>query len=252
MPPSSLARRLAEEHTSTAIRARIAAATDHSYLGDFVLGAIDGAVTTFAVVAGVAGARLSPAIAVVLGLANLLADGFSMAVSNYLGTKADRELIDRARRVEEMHIEQIPDGEREEIRQIFAGKGFDGALLEKIVAVITSDRRRWVNTMITEELGLPLETPHPVRAGLTTFTAFCLAGAIPLVPFLLGNLVPHERAFGISAAATALTFFLVGVAKGRVVHRSLWLSGAETLAVGAIAAALAYTVGLWLHRAGIA
>src|SRR5262245_3025507 len=115
---------LAEQHTPKAIRERLARGPAHSYLGDFVLGAIDGCVTTFAVVAGVAGAGLSPTVVIIMGLANVLADGFSMAVGNFLGTKSDRQVVERIRRMEEMHIDKVPDAEREEIRQIFAGKGF--------------------------------------------------------------------------------------------------------------------------------
>ena len=125
---------------------------------------MDGTVTTFAVVAGVAGAGLPRGVAIILGMANLLADGFSMAAGNYLSTKTDRELVDRARRVEEMHVEQVPDGEREEVRQIFAAKGFEGQILDEIVNVITTDRRRWVDTMLTEELGLRLRiSQRPAR-----------------------------------------------------------------------------------------
>jgi VIT1/CCC1 family predicted Fe2+/Mn2+ transporter len=238
---------LAEQHTPAAIRERIESGPSHSYLGDFVLGAIDGCVTTFAVVAGVAGANLTPTIVIILGLANLLADGFSMAVGNFLGTKSDREVVERIRRMEEMHIDQIPEAEREEIRQIFAGKGFDGGLLEKIVEVITRDRRRWVDTMITEEWGLQLETPSPWKSGLATFAAFVLAGAVPLVPFLLPIPWTTQATFAVSAVATAVTFFAVGVAKGFVVQRSPWWSGLETLLVGGGAAALAYGVGFWLR-----
>ena len=105
-----------------AIARRLKAKPTHSYLRDFVYGAIDGIVTTFAVVAGVAGARLSTAIVVILGLANLVADGFSMAVGNFLATQAERQLKDKARAMEQKHIETVPEGEKEEIRQIFSGK----------------------------------------------------------------------------------------------------------------------------------
>jgi VIT1/CCC1 family predicted Fe2+/Mn2+ transporter len=232
------------DHTPTAIEMRLQAATDHSYLGDFVLGAVDGTVTTFAVVSGVAGAGLDNYIAVILGVANLLADGFSMAVGNYLSTKADRQVVERVRRMEEQHIERIPEGEREEVRQIFKAKGFEGALLEDIVQVITQDRKQWVDTMVTEEFGLRLDMPSATRAGLTTFAAFVLAGAIPLLPFFLPGPPPTSTIFALSAAATACAFFVIGVAKGYVVHRSLLLSGLETLGIGSAAALLAYLVGM--------
>src|SRR4051794_4730013 len=114
---------LAAQHTPHEIAKRLSSATEHNYLGDFVLGAVDGTVTTFAVVAGAAGADLGGGVAIIMGVANLLADGFSMAVSNYLRTTADRQAVEHLRQVEESHIDQVPAGEREEVRQIFASKG---------------------------------------------------------------------------------------------------------------------------------
>lgn len=238
-----------EQHTPAAIRARIESAVAHSYLGDLVLGAIDGTVTTFAVVAGVAGAGFPQgvAIVIVLGLVNLFADGFSMAVGNFLGTKSDRQVMERTRRMEEMHIDLVPEAEREEIRQIFAEKGFDGGLLEQIVEGITQDRKRWVDTMIVEEWGLQLETPSPWKAGLSTFVAFVFAGAVPLLPFFLPLNLTIGVMFAASAVATGATFFLVGAVKGHVVRHSPWWSGLETLLIGSAAAMLAYGVGYWLR-----
>lgn len=247
MSPQKRRTSLRAQHTPQAIANRLAAATKHNYLRDFVLGAVDGTVTTFAVVAGVAGAGLSSGTAIILGLANLLADGFSMAVGNYLGVKADREIVDYIRRIEENHIEEVPAGEREEIRQIFAAKGFEPPLLDHIVEVITQDRKRWVDTMVMEEFGLRVDNPSPLRSGISTFTAFTSAGAIPLLPFFFTNrLTPHE-VFWTSSIATAATFFLIGLAKGRIVNRSMLLSGLETFVIGTIAAALAYFVGVALH-----
>ncbi|MHC4938291.1 MAG: VIT1/CCC1 transporter family protein [Planctomycetota bacterium] len=233
---------LRADHTPEAIRARIAATTEHSYIGDGVLGAIDGTVTTFAIVAGATGAELSGGIALVLGLANVLADGFSMGVSNYLKSKSDRAVVERARRIEEAHIEEIPDGERNEIREIFRAKGFDGETLEHAVEVITRDRKRWVDTMITEELGLQLETPEPVKAAWTTFLAFLIAGLIPLLPLMF---VSGENWFEASAALAAITFLLIGTVKGRLVGESLPAHAIESLIIGGGAAVLAYAVGHW-------
>jgi VIT1/CCC1 family predicted Fe2+/Mn2+ transporter len=238
---------LESQHTPEVVAARLQAATRHNYLSDFVLGAVDGTVTTFAVVAGVAGANLPNYIALILGGANLLADGFSMAVGNYLGTQADRQMMEKIRRIEERHIDRIPEGEREEIRQIFAAKGFEGEVLEHIVEVITQDRQRWVDTMLTEEFGLRLQGPAPVRAGLTTFSAFLLAGAVPLLPFCIPLEMPGTTRFLLSSVATAVTFFIIGYVKGRVVQRPGLRSGLETLAIGGAAAVLAYFAGAALH-----
>jgi VIT1/CCC1 family predicted Fe2+/Mn2+ transporter len=241
---------LEHQHTQEAVELRLAQAGSHSYLGDFVFGAIDGTVTTFAVVSGAAGAGLASGIAIVLGFANLFADGFSMAAGNYLSTKSQGQLIDRVRRMEERHIEQIPDGETEEIRQIFAAKGLTGSTLDEVVRVITRDRQRWIDTMITEEFGLQLNPPSPWRAATATFVAFCIAGFVPLVPLLLPVTWIGSSSFIISSIATGITFFLIGMIKGRVVEHSVWRSGIETLLVGGSAAMLAYLVGLWLQGFG--
>jgi VIT1/CCC1 family predicted Fe2+/Mn2+ transporter len=237
-------------HSPAAIRERLATGPDHSHLRDFVYGAVDGAVTTFAVVSGGAGAGLSSGIVIVLGLANLLADGFSMAVGNFLGTRAERELLDRARRTEEDHIATYPDGEREEIRQIFEGKGFSGPDLENVVNVITSDRKRWIDTMLQEEYGLSLKEISPWRAAMVTFLAFVLLGALPLIPFILGMVTDNgfREPYLLSAILTALSFFTVGAVKARLVAHRWYRGGLETLAMGSAAAALAYFTGLLLKQ----
>lgn len=239
---------LEDEHHPRAIRRRLETARRHSYLGDAVLGGIDGCVTTFAVVAGVAGGGLPAAVALILGFANLLADGFSMAVGNYQGTKAQREYVDKMRRMEEQHIEDVPQGEREEIRQIFARKGFEGAVLESVVDTITRDRRLWVETMLTEEHGLQVESPSPARAAAVTFLAFLAIGVIPLLAFLVPGLDPRQT-FLASTVMTGGAFFLVGLAKGRMLEQPMIRGGVETLLTGGAAAALAFGVGWWLRQA---
>lgn len=245
-PAPDLARHLAE-HSPEAIRRRLLAGPDPSYLRDFVYGAIDGTVTTFAVVAGVAGAKLSAGVVLILGVANLVADGFSMAVSNYLGTRAEDERKQRSRRREEEHIDRYPEGEREEIRQIYAAKGFVGADLERVVEVLTAERQRWVETMMTEELGYPPDTTDPKKAAWITFLAFVSVGSLPLLTFVYQFLAPAsarlEHPFFGSAVATGVAFFTIGAMKGRFVERSGWKSGFETLLMGGAAALLAYGLG---------
>lgn len=241
---------LRADHSPEAIARRLAEPRRISYLRDFIYGAIDGTVTTFAVVAGATGAGFSATVVVIMGFANLLADGLSMAVSNFLGTRAEEEQRARARERERRHIRLIPEGEREEIRQLFAAKGFAGEDLERIVEVITADEDRWVDTMMVEELGYSRDVISAWRAASATFVAFLVVGLLPLLPFLLDlideGLVPSP--FGWSAALTAIAFFGVGSAKARVVGQRWWRSGIETLAVGGAAASVAYVVGLLLER----
>lgn len=238
------------DHSPEAIRKRLAAGPKQVYIKDFVYGAIDGGVTTFAVVSGVAGASLSSGIIIILGLANILADGFSMAVSNYLGTKADNEHVENLRAEEWAEIQSHPEGEREEVRQIYARKGFAGEQLEQVVAVITADHDRWVDTMLQEEHGLSLEPTNAGIAALTTFGAFAVVGLLPLLPFLvnwgLPGLIPAPFAF--SSVITLIAFFLVGALKGQFVNVSGYRSGFETFLVGGIAALLAYGVGFILGK----
>lgn len=237
------------EHTPEAIRDRIRSASTQGYLKDSIYGAIDGAVTTFAVVSSVTGAGLSSGIVIILGLANLLADGFSMAAGNFLGTRAENQSESKARREEEREIETHPEGEQEEIRQIFAAKGFKGETLEEVVKVITADKERWVDTMMQEEHGISGNTPSAFKAGLATFVAFLLIGGIPLLAYFVDLVNPSiiGDPFLPSCILTGLAFFGVGAMKSRYVDQHWSLGGFETLGIGALAAGMAYGIGLILR-----
>jgi vacuolar iron transporter family protein len=217
---------------------------------DFVYGATDGAVTTFAVVAGVVGAGLFPSIILILGFANLIADGFSMAIGNYLGSKSQKEYMEKVRRREEWEIDNLVEQEKQEIRDIYTKKGFKAELLDEIVNVITSRRKVWVDTMMREELGLIEDKKQPLDAAITTFAAFNLVGLIPLIPFVFlhvsGFLISTEHAFLYSVIFTAISFFIIGIVRGKIVNKSLFRTGLSTLAVGGIAATVAYIVGYLL------
>ena len=228
------------EHSAEAIHERLLAGPTHNYLRDWIYGGIDGSVTTFAVVSGVAGAELSPWIILILGFANLFADGFSMAASNFLGTKAELDDWRRIEAIENRHIDLAPEGEREEVRQIFQLKGFEGEDLGRMVDLVTRDRQRWILTMLTEEYGLPREVRSPCRSALSTCTAFVIVGLVPLVPYLLGA----PQSLRVSMIMTGTVFFAIGSAKSKWSTTSWWQSGLTTFLVGAIAASLAYATGL--------
>ena len=232
------------DHTPEAIRARLEAPLHSSYLRDWIYGGIDGSVTTFAVVTGVSGASLPTHIILILGIANLLADGFSMAASNYLGTRTERQEAEALWAREQRHIDTDAAGEREEVRQIFAAKGFSGEDLERAVGIVPSNDERWIELMLAEEYGLARARRSASRAALATFSAFVLCGLVPLLPFLAR--LPNP--FALSMIMTACTFFAIGSARSRWLLSSWWRAGIETLGVGTIAAALAYAAGMVIAR----
>lgn len=234
---------LEHDHTRDAIARRLSGGPKPSYLRDWVYGGIDGAVTTFAIVAGVVGASLEARVVLILGLANLLADGFSMAAGNYSATKTEIDEATHIRNMEERHIRDDPDGEREEVRQIYAAKGFSGTGLDNAVDTITASRKRWIDVMLVEEHGLATVSRDPMKGALATFTAFFICGSAPLLPFLFGL----QASLTLAAVATAAVFFAIGSMKSRWSPMPWWRSGLETLGIGFAAAAIAYIVGYLLR-----
>lgn len=230
-------------HTPQEIAKRIGTPPGRGVLRDAIYGAIDGAVTTFAIVAGVAGAGLSPFIIVALGIANVLADGFSMAAANYSGTKADLDNIRRIRKVEEYHIKTYPEGERLEVREILSNMGLEGEVLSQATDAVTQDRENWIALMLEGEYGLGGVDPHPAKSAITTFLSFLVAGAIPLFPFILGV----DDAFAISVTMTMVTFFAIGALKSLWSLSPWWRSAVETLLIGGVAATIAFYVGTLFH-----
>jgi vacuolar iron transporter family protein len=235
---------LEHEHTNEAIRQRLATGPPLSYLRDWVYGGIDGTVTTFAQVSGVVGAHFSPEVIVILGSATLIADGFAMAAANYLATRAEHEESRQIEAVERRHIRDAPEGEREEIREILRGLGISGDLLERVVPVITADRKRWVRMMLRYEYGLPAKVRSPWRAARATFCAFLICGLVPLLPFAAGL----QDAFRLSSAVTSLLFMFIGALKSRWSMQPCWYSAVNTLLIGGTAAAVAYGIGTWLRE----
>jgi len=220
------------------------------HFDDFIYGSIDGAVTTFAIVAGIVGASLPVGIILILGFANLFADGFSMAAANYQASKARNEFVQMKRRQEEWEIDNLADQERDEIREIYREKGFKDELLEDVVRIITSRRKVWVDTMMKEELGLIENERNPMDSSVSTFVGFNIIGLIPLMPFMIFMIMginTNSEAFIYSTISVLAAFFLVGMIKGKIVKKSMVRSGIITLIIGGIAAIVAYMVGYGLN-----
>jgi vacuolar iron transporter family protein len=234
--------RLEHSHAPQAIADRLSSGPNVSYLRDWIYGGIDGVITTFAIVAGAVGADMSARVVLILGVANVVADGLSMAAANYTGTKAEHEEYQKIRDMEERHVALHPEGEREEIRHIFRAKGFEGRDLERAVDIITEERHRWIDTMMAEEHGMPLVNRSPIKAALAVFFAFALCGAVPLIPYIFG--LPNAAVLAL--AMTGVTFLAIGSIRSFWSPRPWWLAGLETFLIGMLAAGSAFAIGDFL------
>ena len=224
----------------------------HQYIGDMVYGGLDGIVTTFAIVSGVAGANLGSGVILILGLANLFADGLSMAAGAFLSLKSEREYYDRERERETWETEHFPDGERSEMVEIYRAKGYSREDAEALMDIQSKDHDLWVDAMMVHELGLLPDDRQPLRSAMATFLAFLVAGSVPLLVYLMGLVVTVDPAvaFPLSLVLSGLALFGLGAAKVFITERNWFRSGLEMLLVGGLAAGVAYLVGYLLQGLG--
>ncbi len=244
----------AHAHTANAISA---AREEHGgagsqYLGEMVYGGLDGIITTFAVVSGVAGAQLGTPVILILGLANLLADGFSMATGAYLSSKSEREYYRKEWEREAWEVKHFPDGERAELQEVYVSRGYTDEEAAQLVEIQSRNPERWVKAMMIDELGMMEDETNPLINGLVTLASFVIAGAVPLVVYLIGLAFPisPDMAFPISIASSGLALFALGATKVLVTKLNPIRSGLEMLVVGGLAAGVAYVVGALLKGIG--
>ncbi len=217
------------------------------FIADFVFGANDGIITTFAIVAGAVGAHLSSLVIIILGFANLFADGLSMGIGNYLGKKSEYEYHARQREKENWEVDNFPEIEREEIREILRHMGFENSDLDTAVEVISKNKKVWVEFMMRYELGIVEDKDaNPAKHGLVTFCSFFVAGFVPLLPFVLplGSGAPLP----LSILFTGVALFSVGALRSLVYPKGWIRGGLEILFVGSIAASTAYLIGYLLEK----
>jgi VIT1/CCC1 family predicted Fe2+/Mn2+ transporter len=220
------------------------------YLGNLVYGGLDGIITTFAVVSGVVGANLSPDVILILGLSNLLADGFSMATGAYLSAKSEQEVYMREREHISEQILKEPEKEKASLHQGYLRQGYPAEDARQLVEIITRDPGCWVNTTMAEKLLLLPQKRKPVLEGVAAFVAFAIAGAIPLLVYF-ADLILHfgfssTSAFLWAVSLSGLALFSLGAAKVFVTKAGALRSGIEMLAVGALAALVAFGIGMFL------
>lgn len=218
------------------------------YIKSLVYGGMDGIITTFAVVAGVAGAALSSKIVLILGMANLLADGFSMAVGDYLSTKAEKDYNKNERQREAWEVENHPEGEKQELIELYMAKGLSKEDSEQITEILSKSRKVWVDVMMVEELGIIEDEESPLKSAIVTFISFAVFGFIPILAYMLGDTfgIASGNIFAFDCVLTAITLMILGAVKSKFTGKKWLKSGIETLLVGGAAAAIAYIVGILL------
>ncbi len=218
------------------------------YIKSLIYGGLDGIITTFAVVAGVAGAALSPGVVLILGFANLIADGLSMAIGDYLSTKAEMEFQQAERTRETWEVEHYPDGEKHELMELYMNKGMNEEDAKTVVDIIAKNKEAWIDIMMVEELGIIQEDESPLKNALVTFLSFITFGFIPVVTYVVARFIPNMpvNTFELSCILTSLTLFVLGALKVKVTGKNWFKSGLEMLIVGGLAAGAAYVVGILL------
>lgn len=216
---------------------------------DFVFGFGDGVNTSLGIAAGVGGADASSDIIILAALVAMFTGAKAMAVQNYLAVKSHRELLKSEIDRENWEIENRPEDERKEIEDIYKAKGFTGKDLDMIVNKIISDKKVWLNTMLTEELNLNLDIAgHPLKSALIMFVSFLVGGILPIIPFFFSTgLTPLLIAVGISLSAS----FIVGAVKSRMANTSLIKGGIEMAGLGTGIALIGYGIGTELASIGI-
>lgn len=217
------------------------------YLKDGVYAANDGIITTFAVVAGVVGASLEPVVILILGFANLFADGVSMAGGNYLGTKSESDLYKKEYAENRRLLKEDKEVYKKRIVGFLRKKGYAEKDLIDLAELIIHNDKFALDFIMHEGVGLiEQETARPVKGAFVTLLAFMIAGLIPLLPYIL--LGRGENNFLYALLFTAVALFGIGAMRSVFIQRSWLYAGMEMLIVGGIAATVAYGVGFIIKQ----
>jgi VIT1/CCC1 family predicted Fe2+/Mn2+ transporter len=243
-------------HTPDKIKTAIEmhGSSSSQFIGNMVYGGLDGIISIFAVVSGVAGASLSSAVLLILGAANLLGDGISMGIGAFLSLKSVREYYQKEYERESWEAANYPEGEKRELVAIYKKQGYPKEDAEKLVEIESRDQTRWVNTMMVNELGMVKDERKPMSAAFITFGSFVLFGLLPIFIYVFDLIfklhLSTQTMFFSSIGLSGLALFGLGAAKYFITKRNPLRSGLEMLIVGGLAAAVAYFIGVILKPLG--
>jgi predicted membrane protein (TIGR00267 family) len=216
-----------------------------SALSDVILGGQDGLVNVLGVILGVAAATSDVRVVMVAGLAATFAESVSMGAVAYTSTLADADFYESERAREYRHLGNAPAVERDEIREIYRAKGFEGELLERIVVTITANKDVWVAVMMAEEHQLqPVNRGTAFRSAIIVGVAALVGSLIPLAPFVF---LPVGVSIVVSILVAAAVLFAVGAYKARITVGRPFRSGLEMTVIGTVSALVGFAVGLILR-----
>ena len=209
------------------------------WLRPAVFGAMDGLVSNFALIAGVAGGSDDRQVIILAGLAGLAAGAFSMAAGEYTSVAAQAEHAEAEIAIEREELRTNPHGEERELAALYAAKGLDPQLAAEVARQLHRDPARALDVHAREELGVTLgDLPSPMLAATSSFLSFAVGALIPVLPYLLGS-----YALWPAVVMALLGLFLCGAVVTRLTSRPWWYGGLRQLVLGAAAATLTYAFG---------
>ena len=211
------------------------------FIREVMFGINDGLVSTIGFVAGATGSLMQTRLVLLAGVASVVAGALSMGIGAYLASKSQREFFESEKARERREIEEVPEDERKEIRDIYARLGFQPDEVEMIVRRVTSNKDLWVQTMMREELGILEETVNPATIGLLMMAAFTIGGIPPLLPYMF--MQQPLAALKMAVVVSLLALFLVGVAKTALTKQPRLKSGLEVVFLGSLAAGIGFGIG---------
>ena len=208
---------------------------------DVVIGMADGLTVPFALAAGLSGTVKQTAIVVIAGLAEIAAGSIAMGLGGYLAARTDRDHYLSERQREYRETLEVPARETEEVADVFRGYGMNEEQLAPVVKAICADQKRWVDFMMKFELGF--EEPDPKRArnsAIAIALSYIVGGMVPLAPYMIAS--DLEQALRISVIVTLIALFIFGYVKGRMTGISPLRGGLQTVVIGGLASAAAFTL----------
>jgi VIT1/CCC1 family predicted Fe2+/Mn2+ transporter len=219
-----------------------------NWLRDVILGGQDGLVNILGIELGVVAAGGSTSILITTGLAAAITESISMGAVAYTSSLSERDYYLAQQAREEREIETVPEEERQEVREIYASKGFQGDLLNAVVDTITANRETWLNTMMDEELHLePVDARTVLRSAVVVTIATLIGHFIPLVPFFV---LARAPALVLAIVVSGIVLFGVGVYSAKTLIGDWRTNGLKMMVIGLGAAGLGFLVGHLFHGTG--